>query len=149
MEGGCRLEESYLSLIETWVGVDDSSSPTGREDRDLTAGDVKPPGEQCRSKIERKWFQSLGKHQWIRCCAGLTWEDAGVTGSVRPGSPCWCKSRWLHRACSINQQHALCHCWDSQSCLRRHRWFLTCLLAAVPLTAFLPSPPLLYLNWSY
>lgn len=87
MEGGCRLEGSYLSLIETCVGVDDSSLPTCREDRDLTAGDVKPPGEQCGSKIEGKWFQSLGKHQWIRCYAGLTQEDAGVTGSARPGHP--------------------------------------------------------------
>lgn len=42
--------------------------------------------------------------------AGLGWKDAGGTGSVRPGGPggpYWCKSRWLHCACGVNQQCTL------------------------------------------
>lgn len=72
------------------VGVDDSSFPTSGEGQDLTVEMRNLLGgsvwqQNGSGTCRRECFWSLGKRQWIRCCAGLAWKDAGGTGSVRPG----------------------------------------------------------------
>jgi len=88
------------------VGVGDGSLPSCGKGQDLTAGDAKPPGEQRGGRMEVEHVGESGFGPWGSTSgsdAGLVWEDAGGTGSVRPGGPCWCKSRWFHHACGVNQ----------------------------------------------
>lgn len=46
------------------VGVDDGSLPVCGEGQDLTAGDAKPPGEQCGSRMEMEHVGESGFGPW-------------------------------------------------------------------------------------